>query len=117
MMRWRTIGVAFDTDIRDSAECPPSFTPWIDADRIRASCARDVLERVLDDRTFWRRSEQGSCSLAAARLSRSAKFNFGAKAKRVARPKVERTDEVRAYFREYQRRRRAEAKAETMPTA
>jgi hypothetical protein len=88
---------------------PASSAPWFDANRIRASCARDVLERVDDDRSsIWRR-EIGARSAAIARALRpKPKFKFGAQGKaKTARPKRARTDETRAYFREYMRARRA----------
>jgi len=89
---------------------PEALVPrWIDPARIRASTARDVLERVDDDRSRAERREQASQAFAAARLSRGPKYNFAfgsrTKAKKV-RPKVERTPEVREYFRQYMQRRR-----------
>jgi hypothetical protein len=84
---------------------------WIDASRIRASCARDVIERVNDDRSRAERREQAAKAFAAAKLSRPPRFTFGAQVKAKAkRPKVERTAETRAYFREYMRERRARSR-------
>jgi hypothetical protein len=94
--------------VKDAA--PEAPVPrWIDPGRIRASTARDVLERVDDDRSRAERREQASQAFAAARLSRGPrlKFTFGAKAKTKAKRKVERTPEVREYFRQYMQRRRA----------
>jgi hypothetical protein len=89
---------------------------WVDPAKISAANSRDVLERVFDDRTFAEKSANGSRALAAARLSRPPKFRFGAQVKAKAapkpKPKRQRTDETRAYFREYQRKLRAEQKAE-----
>jgi hypothetical protein len=100
--------------IEATSDLPVSFgSPWLDANRIRASCARDVLERRDDDRSRAERRELYARTLGAAKLK--FKFTFGAqgKAKAKAKPaKRERTDETRVYFREYQRRRRAREKAE-----
>jgi hypothetical protein len=60
------------------------MSPWVDSSRISAATARDVLKRVLDDRTFAEKSANGSRPLAAARLSRPPKFNFGTKARAAA---------------------------------
>jgi hypothetical protein len=68
---------------------PAQAPPWVDATRIRASTAPDVLTRAedytLDDRTAAERSAHASraraCGLAAQRLNR-LRFTFGAKAKR-----------------------------------
>jgi len=97
----------------------PPVSSWLDVTKIAAANAPDVIERLergMDDRTFEQRSADGSRGNAVARLSRPPKFNFGAQVKaKSATPKVKaarpRTDETRAYFREYQRRRRAEARA------
>ena len=81
----------------------------------------------MDDRSLaWRRMV-GAHFAAVARATAKTKFTFGARSLAISRdislrskislsapkPKVkrERTDATRAYFREYQRRRRAEAKA------
>jgi hypothetical protein len=74
---------------------------------------RERLERGWDDRTFAERSANGSRALAVARLLRPPVFRFGAqvKAKR-SRPKVERTEEVQEYYRQYMRERRARQKAD-----
>jgi hypothetical protein len=68
----------------------PPVPPWVDAARIRASTAPDVLARAenytLDDRTAAQRSADASrapaCALAGQRLNRP-RFTFGAKPKRV----------------------------------
>jgi hypothetical protein len=68
----------------------PPVPPWVDAARIRASTAPDVLARAenytLDDRTAAQRSADASrapaCALAGQRLIRP-RFTFGAKPKRV----------------------------------
>jgi hypothetical protein len=61
---------------------PPVFSgpPWVDMSAIRAATARDVLERVDDDRSLAERRAQGARALAAARLSRPPVFKFGAQA-------------------------------------
>ena len=92
-------------------------TPWLDPARIRASVAKDVLarlERGCDDRTFEQRSADATAARARTRAAQRVKwrFTFSPKAAAKSRAKKERTDATRAYFREYQRRRRAEAKAE-----
>ena|ERR1700727_952265 len=88
----------------------PPVSPWLDPARIRASTARDVLERGNDDRSRAERRAQSSEALAVARLSRPPKFNFGAKAKvkavRPARPKAD----MRDYMRNYMRERRARSR-------
>ena len=93
------------------------YAPWFDASRIAAANARDVLERLergMDDRTFEQRSADATEARARTRAAQPVKwrFNFSSKAAAKPRPKVERTDEVRAYFREYQRRLRARQKAD-----
>ena len=97
-----------------ASPCVPPET-WIDGSRIRASCAKDVLERREDDRSRAERREQAAKAFAAARLSRPQRFTFGAQAKAKSvpkpKPKVERTAEVREYFRQYMRERRAKQKA------
>ena len=99
----------------DAASDPPVSlgTPWIDPNRIRASSARDVVERNNDDRSrAWRR-EMGARFAAVVRLSRPAKFRFGAQVKaKAARLKPERTPEVREYFRLYMHERRAREKTD-----
>ncbi len=97
----------------------PSVPPWVDANRIRASLARDVIERR-DQRTYAERQADAMKSRATliATLGYTPKFTFSTKPKVAKpRPKKERTDETRAYFREYQRRLRAKAKAEAASTA
>ena len=97
----------------------PFGTPWVDADRIRVSLAKDFLERTDDDRSKAQRREQSGWQalLAAKRLSPN-RFTFGAQAKAKSEPKPkvkakkERTPELRAYFREYGRMWRAKKKAE-----
>jgi hypothetical protein len=93
-------------------EGPPCVS-WIDMNRIRAAIARDVLERVMDDRTSWARSVEAS--EVFTRLRAAARI----KPKRVIypraaepKPKVERTPEVKEYFRLYQRTRRQRQKAD-----
>ena len=58
------------------------------------------------------RRAQSSRALAVARLSRPLKFTYGAPKAVKVRPKVERTAETRAYFRDYMRERRARQKAD-----
>jgi hypothetical protein len=73
--------------VDEAAPAPPvpSASPWIDANRIRASCARDVLERVDDDRSrVWRR-EMGArfaAHLLATIKPRTAAAKAQARAKR-----------------------------------
>jgi hypothetical protein len=58
---------------------------------------------------------QSSEAIAVARLSRGPrfKFTFGAQTKvKAKRPKVERTAEVKEYYRQYMRERRARKAAE-----
>jgi hypothetical protein len=86
---------------------------WIDPAKISAATARDVVERVLDDRTVEERRAQSSRALAVAGLSRPPKFIFGALKAVKAPPKRERAAETRAYFRQYTRERRARRKADT----
>jgi hypothetical protein len=87
----------------------PPVSAWLDANRIRASIAKDVVERRDDDRSRAERREFYARTLGAAKLARPPVFSFGAKAKvkSAPRPKVERTAEVREYHREYMRRRRS----------
>jgi hypothetical protein len=89
--------------------------PWVDLSKIRAASARDVVERRNDDRSRAERRELYARTLALAKSPRPPMFKFCAqvKAKSAPRPKRERTDETRAYFREYQRKLRAKQKAET----
>jgi hypothetical protein len=91
-----------------------SHGPWLNIAKIAAANARDVLERRDDDRSRAERRELYARTLGAARLARGPRFafTFGARIKAKAKPKVkvERTEEVRAYFREYQRQRRAREK-------
>jgi hypothetical protein len=82
-------------------------------ERIRAAIARDVLERVLDDRTAWARSVEATevhVRMRAATRIKPRRVIYPRPAE--PRPKVERTPEVKAYFREYQRERRAKQKAD-----
>ena len=108
--------------LSDKAEPSSVFPPWLDTTTISAANARDVIERQSrrpDDRTF----EQRSADATGARVARAAtsrvKWRFTINPAKVAkpRPKRERTDEMRAYFREYQRRLRAKAKAEAVSPA
>jgi hypothetical protein len=114
--------------LRGMGEIPPSDTeivsdplvssaPWIRRETIEAARSRDVLdaiERGQDNRTFEQRSADATRARAAQAAAQPVKwkFIFSPKAAAKPRPKRERTAEVREYFREYQRRRRAEAKAE-----
>jgi hypothetical protein len=102
------------TDVASDPPVPPG-TPWVDPNRIRAVNARDVLERVDDDRSRAERWEQASRAFAVAKLSRPPRFTFGVHVKAKAkRPKVARTAEVREYFRQYMRERRPRQKASTV---
>jgi hypothetical protein len=98
----------------------PPVPLWLDVTKIAAANSRDVregLERGMDDRTFEQRSADGSRGNAVARLSRPPVFKFGAQAKvKAKRPKRERTEATREYFREYQRRLRARKAEERAPS-
>jgi hypothetical protein len=104
------------------SEAPSAFAPWLDITKIQASMARDVLERTADDRSNAQRREQGWQSLQATKRLNLHRFTFGAQAKAKAKAKVapkpkakrERTDETRAYFREYQRKLREKRKADAL---
>lgn len=104
--------VPADLGVSPPVSPPP---PWVDPDRIRVSLAPDYLARLErglgDDRPSWERSADAT-RVRATQPARP-RFTFGAPKAAVAkpRPKRERSDETRRYFREYQRRRRAEAKA------
>ena len=91
--------------------------PWIDATRIAAANARDVIERHDDDRSLdWRR-ELYERTLGAARLARAPKFNFSTKVKaKVMPPKAERTAEERERYREYMRTYMRESRARQKAT-
>jgi hypothetical protein len=107
----RGMGEVPPSDMETAGDGPPapSVSPWLDPARIRAATARDVLERLergVDDRTLEERRADGAKGLAVARLSRPPVFKFGAQAKSV-RWKVERTAEVKEYYRTYMRERRA----------
>jgi hypothetical protein len=62
-----------------------SIPPWTDVSRISAASAKDVLDRLLDDRPAEVRrlhaSHASACGRAAARLNGAQAFTFGAKAK------------------------------------
>jgi hypothetical protein len=99
--------------VDDGLPAPP-VSPWIDRATIAAANARDVVERRDDDHSlFWKRQlyERG---LGATLAARRRKFTFGAQARPESAPKVERTPEVRAYFRQYMRERRARQKADAL---
>jgi hypothetical protein len=101
---------------------PPASprAPWLRREAIAAANARDVVERRDDDRSNAQRREQGWQSLLATKRLNLHRFTFGAQAqaqaKSAPKPKAkrERTDETRAYFREYQRRLRAKQKADAL---
>jgi hypothetical protein len=90
-------------------EPPVPSGRWLDCSKVAASTARDVVERVMDDRSRAERRAQSSEALAVARLARPPKFRFGALAKTGPKRtrKVERTAEVKEYYRQYMRERRA----------
>lgn len=90
----------------------PLCAPWIDPAGICASCAKDVIERVSDDRSRAERRELYDRTLGAARLARAPKFNFSTKVKaKVMRPRAERTAEERERHREYMRTYMRESRA------
>ena len=90
---------------RESVSDPP-VSSWVDPARIQASTAQDVLWRRDDDRSRAERSEQSAAAVVATRVTRKFRYKFGAQTKaRANRPKLERTPEVKEYFRQYQRER------------
>jgi hypothetical protein len=95
-------------------EPPVAPERWLGVARISAARARDVVERRDDDRSRAERRELYARTLGAAKLARPPVFRFGAqvkaKSKSAPRPKRERTEETRAYFRDYMRERRARAR-------
>ena len=100
----------------DDGPPEPPVAFWIDPARIRASTARDVRERVNDDRSLAWRREIGARSAAIGRALRpKPRYTFGAPVKSI-RPKTERTVEQKAaareYAKHYMRERRAREKAE-----
>jgi hypothetical protein len=89
------------------------FAPWIDANRIRAAIARDVVERVMDDRPPELRRIHASLVRAFTLASQRIKPKFVVYPRPAEpKPKVARSDETKRYFREYQRERRARQKAD-----
>jgi hypothetical protein len=93
----------------------PSASPWVDASRIAAATSPDVkaaIENGRDDRSFVQRSADGSKARACAQPAKW-KYTYGAKPPKAKRRRVERTPEVRAYFREWARKQRAREKAST----
>lgn len=99
----------------------PGCEPWLRPERIRASCARDVIERHDDDRSREWRRRQYEATLGAIKPASRPKFNFGAQKKAASLPKSrakkERTPELREYFRNYGRAWRARKKAEAQATS
>jgi hypothetical protein len=103
--------------IEIGSDSPAPIAPWLSYD-IRASTARDVLERGSDDRSSWERSAQAARSWAAVAAAQRVKWRFTFSPKAAAKPrqKVERTAEQRerhrAYMRDYMREQRARQKVE-----
>jgi hypothetical protein len=92
-----------------------SVWPWIDANRVRASCAHDVLEAIergRDDRSAAERSAQATRAHAAvvAACRVRPRFTFGAPRKvEPAHPKRDMRDYMRAYMRERRARQKVES--------
>jgi hypothetical protein len=87
-------------------------TPWIDPDRIRASIAKDVVERNNDDRSYAVKSALGSHFVAVVRAVHKTKRIVKPKAAPKPKVKKERTPELKEYYRNYGRMWRARRKAE-----
>ena len=109
-----TDGQIKESKIAERVDPPVSFGPplWIDPDRIRASIARDVVERNNDDRTYAMKSALGSHFAAVVRAVHKTKRIVKPKAPPKPKAKKERTPELKEYFRNYGRTWRARKKAE-----
>ena len=109
-----------ETKATEASDPPvPYAQPWIDREKIAAANARDVVERVDDDRSrAQRREQQGWQSLLAAKRPSPNRFTFAAKLRAKGAPKPkrkrERTDETREYFALKMRELRARKKAEAL---
>jgi hypothetical protein len=62
--------------------------PWVDVKRIRASIAKDVVERVLDDRTSWEPSADATEVHARMRAATRVKWKFTLSPRAAAKPKI-----------------------------
>jgi hypothetical protein len=99
-----------------------NVSPWIDATRIAAANACDVLERIErgsgDDRPSWERRAEAREAWALVNAAQRVKWRFTFSSKAVAKPRLkpEKSAEEKArsnaYAKEYMRALRARRKAE-----